>query len=152
MQDDFKTMAMHVAALVACRVPWSSTRCTPVSCSGPVHGLQVEVFKRHVGELLGVATGLRIDPFDLLPRMHNQPGVPLGADAQPVNAFGWRDGAIGLHGNFEAARVQRMDQSGIQLQKGLTPGFDHKTVRSSAHTMCSLKKTAAHCSKKEEYP
>lgn len=69
----------------------------------------MEVLKRHVSELLGVAIGLRVDQFELLPRMHDQLGAQLGADAQPVNAFGWRDGAIGLHGNFEAACVERLE-------------------------------------------
>lgn len=45
--------------------------------------------------------------------MHDQLGAQLGADAQPFNAFGWRDGAIGLHGNFEAACLERLDQFGV---------------------------------------
>jgi len=96
---------------------------------GPVHGLQVEVFKvqRFVQRRLGAR--LRIHQLEFLARGQHALAAALGAHAQPVNAFGRQNRAVGFHGNGEAKCVQGFDQSFVHLQQGLATGQHHKAVR-----------------------
>ncbi|MNT24628.1 hypothetical protein D3C72_1601120 [compost metagenome] len=94
-----------------------------------IHGLQ-----KIVGELgvllqrLQVKAGLGPDEFQLLPAALH-PGCPcLGADAQPIDAFGRGHGAVAFDGNAELLRVQRVDEFAVHLQQGLAARQHHQPV------------------------
>src|SRR5262245_19975899 len=74
-----------------------------------VHRLQREALEIEADERLGPNIDLRIDELQLVALLHLQLVRGLGADADPVDGGRQLDRAIGLEGNLEAARVQRLD-------------------------------------------
>src|SRR5204863_8891790 len=71
-----------------------------------VHRLQREPFEIEAGKDFRRRVGLRVDQLQLMAAADHE--VPrFGADANPVQAIGRIDGAIGLDADREAARMQR---------------------------------------------
>ena len=67
---------------------------------------------------------LRPDQLQLVARTLRQLGAGLGADADPVDPGRRGQRAVGLHRDFEAARVERVDQRRVELEHRLAAG-DH---------------------------
>src|SRR6185437_10405979 len=78
-----------------------------------IHRLQREAPEIETDERLGPNIDLRIDELQLVALPHLQLIWSLGADADPVYAGGQFDRAIGLEGNLEATRMQRLNQGAI---------------------------------------
>ena len=60
---------------------------------------------------------LGIDELQLVAARHDERGVGLRADADPVEAPREGLGAVGLDRDLETARVERVDRLGIELAK-----------------------------------
>ena len=69
-------------------------------------------------------------PADRPASIHRPSAVPtprrLGTDAEPIDPIGGRNRSIGLHRNFKAALVQRVDERPAQLQQRFASGADDK--------------------------
>jgi hypothetical protein len=92
----------------------------------PIHRLKKEVLKVQVHESLGHGSRLREHQLQLATAFQNDLGIGLWADANPVQAFGRRLGAIGFHGYFEPECVQRVDQRLVELQQRFATGADNE--------------------------
>ncbi len=95
---------------------------------GPVHRLQREALEGEALESLGCGCGLRIDQLQLVPLAQHKLAAALRADADPVEPLGRRDRAIGLDADLEAAGMERIDQSVVDLQQRLAAGQHHVAV------------------------
>ena len=80
-------------------------------------------------ETLRHRLGLRIDQFQLVPGRQRQRRIGLGRHADPVDAGGRHLRAVGLDGDLEIARMERLDQRRIELQQWLAAGAHHQAVR-----------------------
>src|SRR5690349_3504080 len=82
-----------------------------------VHGLQ-EAMCELAGlcHLRKIETRLRPYQFELLARLLNPRRAGLRADAQPVDTEGRGHRAIGFDRDAKAARMQRIDQGGVDLE------------------------------------
>ena len=91
--------------------------------NGAIHGLQKPVLKL-AGGRHGVQVKTRLGPhqFELLAAGLNPLGARLGAHAQPVNAGRGPHRAVGLHGNAKTARMQGINQGGVDLHQWLATG------------------------------
>ena len=87
----------------------------------------------------GLGPGLRIDELEFVALCHDEPIPGLGADAEPVDARGHRQGAIGLDRDLETARVQRLRQRGIDLQQRLAPGEHDEGRAARGLAACALR-------------
>src|SRR6266404_59959 len=95
---------------------------------GPVHRLQRKAFKLKIGERLRHRGRLRINQLELMAAAYSQLRAGFRADANPVHAVGRVDCAVGFDADGKAARVQRLDQRGIDLQQRLAAGQDRKAI------------------------
>src|SRR5664280_1017063 len=94
----------------------------------PIHRLQREPLEGETGEGRRHGAGLRIDQFEFVALPDHEFGAGLGADADPVDAVGHLDRAVGFEADREAAGMQRIDQVGVHLQQRLAAGQDHIAV------------------------
>ena len=67
-------------------------------------------------------------PASIHPPSLDQLRASLGTDAEPIDPSRRRNRSIGLNGNLEFPRVQRIDQRPIQLQQRFASGADHKLL------------------------
>src|SRR5216684_1871449 len=74
-------------------------------------------------------------------------GVGFRADADPVHALGRLDRTVGLDADFEAARMQRIDEGLVHLQQWFAAGQDHVTVGADAGPLRGdgIRKFAGRC-------
>src|SRR5690606_20907884 len=91
-----------------------------------IHRLKPEMLEIEVFEPVGHGQRLRKDQLQFLTRGLNHRGVGLGADADPVDPYGRRHGAVAFDGDLETARMQGVDQRRVQLHQGLAAGADHQ--------------------------
>src|SRR6185369_14764467 len=80
--------------------------CGIVGDLGPVHRLQREAREGEVREILRPRAGLRVDQFQLMPVPDHELGTGFRADADPVDASGHLDGAVGFDRDGKTARMQ----------------------------------------------
>ncbi len=84
------------------------------------------MFERKLDKRCEVESLLWHDDLQLIPEHLAQRCAGLWADADPVDAFGQLDGAIGFNGDLEALVMQGVDQLGINLQQRFATGQDAK--------------------------
>src|SRR5688572_28466150 len=95
-----------------------------------VERLQEEVVEVEMREALGLRCGmlLRIDELELVAVREYEGRIGLGTDAQMVHAGRREPRAVRLDGDLEAARVQRVDGVGVELQERLaTSAYDERS-------------------------
>ncbi|MCY1172684.1 hypothetical protein D9M73_128270 [compost metagenome] len=85
---------------------------------------------REVGgfEFSQVQRRLRPDHLELLAFALHPGRAGLGADTYPVDACRRGNAAVGFNRNLEAARMQRRNQCGIDLQQGLAARHHDKSM------------------------
>src|SRR5229473_7035857 len=112
-----------------------------------VHWLQRETFEGEIDESLRGGIGLRINQLEFMALPDHEVGAGLRADADPVHALGRLDRAIGLDADFEAARMQRIDEGLVHLQQWFAAGQDHVTVGADAGPLRGdgIRKFAGRC-------
>ena len=101
-----------------------------------VHRLDEEMIERPAFQLGGVDPLLRPHQLELVARSLNDFGPRLRAYADPVEPGGRRQRPVGLHRDAEAARVQRVDQRGVQLEHRLAAGDDHEPASTAVAPQC----------------
>src|ERR1700688_466948 len=94
----------------------------------PIHRLQREALEGELGEERRHGTGLWIDHFELAPPPYPQFRAGFGTDADPVDAVGQVDRAVGFDADRKAAAAQRIDQLGVDLQQWVAAGQIHVAV------------------------
>src|SRR5258708_23334657 len=94
----------------------------------PIHRLQREALEGEIGEGRRHGAGLWIDQFELVAPPYPQFRAGFGTDADPVDAFGQFDRAVGFEADRKAARAQRIDQLGVDLQQWLAAGPNHVAI------------------------
>src|SRR3954469_4668685 len=95
---------------------------------GPVHRLQRKAFEIESRKIFRRGARLRIHQLQFVAAAHHQSGAGFRADADPVHPVGRFDRPVGLDTDGEAARMQRFDEGGIDLQQRLAAGQDHIAV------------------------
>ena len=95
---------------------------------GTIHGLQEKIPELQIFEHLRLSAGLRIDQLQLVATPLLKPRAGLRADTYPIEVVRSGDGSVSLNGNFETARVQRVDHLLIELQQWLAAGANDKSV------------------------
>ena len=93
---------------------------------GLIHRLQEKMLESQIFEALRHRARLRVDEFQLV-----SGGLPdicsgLGTDANPIQPFGNRDGAIGFNGDRKILRAYSRDDIAIELEKRLSTGENDK--------------------------
>src|SRR5687768_8306687 len=85
---------------------------------GPVHGLQEEMIEAERLESLRLGAVLGKDELELVALAEAERRTGLRAYADPVESRGRILRAVGLYGNRESARMQRLYERGVQLEEG----------------------------------
>src|SRR5512146_1419515 len=94
-----------------------------------VHRLQEEVREFEPLVALRLCAGLGEYELELVAALERERRVSLRADADPVDAGGGRQCAVGLDRNPKAECVQRLQQRGVELQQGLAARAHHEATR-----------------------
>jgi hypothetical protein len=81
-----------------------------------IHRLQRKALEGETGISFRRRARLRIDQFEFVPPPYHEFRAGFRADTDPVHAAGRFDGAVGLDADFEATRMQRVDEGRIHLQ------------------------------------
>src|SRR5216683_687850 len=97
-----------------------------------VHRLQRETFEGEIDESFRGGIGLRIDQLEFMALPDHEVGAGFRADADPVHALGRLDRTVGLDADFEAARMQRIDEGLVHLQQWFAAGQYHVMVGADA--------------------
>ena len=63
-----------------------------------------------------------------MPPLNDDVCNPFGTYTDPINAFGRRNGSIGLYRDFEPVRMQCFDQGVVNLEQWLTTGRYDETM------------------------
>ena len=107
---------------------------TPRVCGSVcvIHRLQQEVVEGEVRELLRQRVVLRIDQLQFVALLDHQFARGLRADADPVDAGGRRDRAVGLDRDLEAAIVQRANEIVVHLQQWLAASQHTQAITRAA--------------------
>lgn len=71
---------------------------------------------------------LRVDKLEFIALLHDERCIRLRTDADPIEARGRANCAIGFNGNHEAALMQRRDEMIINLQKRFAPCENDKAI------------------------
>ena len=88
---------------------------------GPVHRLQREALEGQAFEILWRRSCLWVHQLQFVTPAQHELRAGLGTDAKPVHAGGRIDGAVGFDADDKAARMERVDQWRIDLQKRFAP-------------------------------
>src|SRR5581483_223790 len=91
--------------------------------------LQREAFELQVDEGLGQSVRLRIDELKLVARFDAQLGAGFRADANPVEACGGFERAVGFDRNRKTPYVQVVEQRLVHLQEWFAAGEHDKALR-----------------------
>src|SRR5216684_579881 len=97
-----------------------------------VHRLQRETFEGEIDESFRGGIGLRINQLEFMALPDHEVGAGFRADADPVHALGRLDRTVGLDADFEAARMQRIDEGLVHLQQWFAAGQYHVMVGADA--------------------
>jgi hypothetical protein len=97
-----------------------------------VHGLQQVAPEVQARQFLQVQSFLRHHHLQLAAGADAQLRAGLGADADPVDAGGRLQRAVGFHRDLESLRVQGVDQRRVHLQQGLAAGQHHQRAARNA--------------------
>jgi hypothetical protein len=97
---------------------------------GTVHRLEEEVSEAQLLEALWLGAGLRVNELELIAGIDCQGSARFRTDANPVDASGGRDGAVGLDCDFETAAMERVDDGLVELEQRLATGhYGQSAVR-----------------------
>lgn len=101
--------------------------CGRILAASLVFGLEEKMLEVEVDEALGLCVrfSLRVDEFQLVAFGNDEVGVGFRAHADPVDACGDGEGAVGFYCDFEAAFLHSCDQGLVQLKKGFAAGADY---------------------------
>lgn len=103
-------------------------KCRIQFAGGSVHGLQEEMTELHLLKLFRLCSRLRVDKLQLIAAELLENCAGLWTDANPIEARWSRDGSVCLHSYLEATCVQRINQLGVDLQKGFATGANYETI------------------------
>ena len=92
----------------------------------PIHRLQEKMLESQIFEARRHCAGLRIDEFQLVSRDLPDICSGLGTDANPIQPFRNRDGAIGFNGDRKILRAHSRDDIAIELEQRLSAGENNK--------------------------
>jgi hypothetical protein len=98
-----------------------------------VHGLQKEMREAECRKPLGRRIKLWKDELQLITRHEYERCSRFWTHANPIEPCHRTLRPICLDADLEAARVQRIDCRGIELEKWLTPGTHHILPCSTSH-------------------
>lgn len=89
-----------------------------------IHWLQVEVGKIQVLKASWIAINLWVNELQLVASNLNELGANLGADADPVDAFGCGNSSVGFDRHFEALLMKGFDKQIIDLKQWFAASTD----------------------------
>src|SRR5205814_3438801 len=108
----------------------------------PVHRLQEEVPEVEPFIVRGLGSRLRVDELQLIAGSNSQSRPGLGTDARPVDSGRPGKRAVRFDGDFEPARVERVDEGLVELQQRFAPGeYDERPAASIRNRSRGREKT-----------
>ncbi len=101
-----------------------------------VHGLGEKMVKLPVGHHLKIQARLGYDDLEFIAIILNHCIAGLGADANPVYAWGCGQGSVGFNGDLKIVLVEGQNEGFVELQQWLATCHDNIAVRLALRPKC----------------
>jgi hypothetical protein len=92
----------------------------------PIHGLQDEGAEIKMLEVSWSEPLLGVDKLQFVAVIYHDGSASLRADADPVDTWRNRNGAVGLESDLEPGLVKSIDERNVELEQGLAPGANRQ--------------------------